>query len=193
MRKIALIVFFAALLALPGLAEDTTFVLDSAQSRVDFTLGATMHTVHGAFKVKSGSLHFNPATGAAGGELVVDASSGNSGSNARDKRMKRDILETEKYPDIVFRPQRVAGVVPGEGSSQVQLDGVLTLHGQDHPMSLVVPLNITGSNASAEVRFVIPYVKWGLKNPSTFLLRVSDKVDIKVQAVGQITTVTAAR
>ena len=195
MRRTALIIAIAiaALLALPCLAEDTTFVLDPAQSHVDFALGDVLHTVHGVFQLKSGTLHFDTSTGMAGGELVVDAASGNSGSNARDKRMKKDILETQKFPDIVFRPQHVKGVVPSSGASEVELDGVMTLHGQDHPMSLIVPLNVSGSNATAEVRFVVPYVKWGLKNPSTFILRVSDKVDIDVHAVGQFTTVSARK
>lgn len=177
--------------ALPCLAAETTFVLNPAQSRVDFTLGATLHTVHGAFRLRSGTLRFDPATGEAGGELVVDADSGASGSQARDQRMKRDILETAKFPDIIFRPQHVKGAVPGSGSAQVELDGVLTLHGQDHPMALIVPLSVSGNEAAADVRFVVPYVRWGMKNPSTFVLRVSDKVTVDVHAVGQFASASA--
>ena len=194
MRKTAITIIFAAFLAaIPCLAEETTFVLDPAQSRVDFTLGDVLHTVHGVFKLKTGTLRFDTATGVAGGELVVDASSGDSGSKSRDKKMKKDILETQKFPDIVFHPQRVKGVVSSRGASQVELDGIMSLHGEDHPMSLTVPLNVSGSSAAAEVRFVVPYVKWGLKNPSTFILRVSDKVDIDVHAVGQFTSVSARK
>lgn len=193
MRRIAIIFAIVSVLALPCLAEETTFVVDPAQSHVDFTLGDVLHTVHGVFKLKNGTLRFDTATGTAGGELVVDASSGESGSNARDKKMKKDILETQKFPDIVFHPQHVKGVVPSSGASQVELDGVMTLHGEDHPMSLIVPLNVSGSNATAEVRFVVPYVKWGLKNPSTFILRVSDKVNIDVHAVGQFTSISARK
>jgi hypothetical protein len=34
---------------------------------------------------------------------------------------------------------------------------------------------------------VIPYVEWGLKNPSTLFLHVGDKVDIEIKTVGRIT------
>jgi len=36
--------------------------------------------------------------------------------------------------------------------------------------------------ATATIHFTIPYVKWGLKNPSTLFLRVSDKVVIDIAA-----------
>jgi polyisoprenoid-binding protein YceI len=186
------ILVFVLLAAASVFAQEQVFQLDITQSHVDFTLGAVLHTVHGKFQLKSGVLRFDPSTGAASGELVLDATTGDSGSNGRDKNMKRDVLETDKYPTIVFAPQKVAGTVPANGGSQVQMEGIMTVHGQAHPMTLVVPLVVNGNSASAEVRFVVPYVQWGLKDPSTFILRVSKTVDIDVHAVGTLTTQTAA-
>jgi polyisoprenoid-binding protein YceI len=173
------------------LAQEETFQLDPTKSEVDFTLGDVLHTVHGKFQLRRGVLKFDTTTGVASGELVVDASTGDSGSNARDKKMKRDILETDKYPTIEFIPQKVIGKVASGGGSQVELEGIMTLHGQPHPMTLVVPVQRNGDVASADVRFEVPYVKWGLKNPSTLFLRVSDKVDIEVRAVGTLTSRSA--
>ncbi len=167
------------------------FRLDPARSTVEFTLGDVLHTVHGTFQLKSGYIQFDRATGEASGELVVDASSGNSGSNGRDKRMKRDILETQKFPEITFMPQHVTGTLAPDGSSQMQIEGQFTLHGQAHPMSVTMPVAVAGSHLSADVHFTVPYVKWGLKNPSTLFLRVSDKVEITVHAVGDIQSQTA--
>lgn len=175
------------LAALPGRAQEFVFQLHPAQSRVQFTLPATLHTVHGTFQFKSGTVRFDPATGLASGVLVVDATSGNTGNKDRDGRMHQQILEDQKYPDIVFTPQRISGNFAAEGTSQLQLQGLLTLHGQEHPMILTVPVQISQNQVSADVHFLLPYLQWGLKNPSTFLLRVSQTVEVEVQVVGQLT------
>ncbi|MFI5103739.1 MAG: hypothetical protein ACHP79_02340, partial [Terriglobales bacterium] len=54
-------------------AEQKTFELDPAQTKVAFTLGDVLHTVHGTFRLKRGTISLDDANGQAGGELVVDA------------------------------------------------------------------------------------------------------------------------
>ncbi|MCU1332353.1 MAG: hypothetical protein JWM08_1345, partial [Candidatus Angelobacter sp.] len=39
---------------------------------------------------------------------------------------------------------------------------------------------------SADGTFSVKYREWGMKNPSTFILRVNDKVEIHVHAVGRL-------
>lgn len=169
-----------------SVAQEVVFQLDPAQSGVRFTLPSTLHTVHGTFQLKEGTIHFNPATGEAGGSLVADAASGNSGNNGRDRRMHQQILEDQKYPEIVFTPQHVTGKLVPEGSSQIELQGLMSLHGQQHSITITMPVQINHDQVAADARFVVPYVQWGLKNPSTFILRVSDKVSIDVHAVGHL-------
>jgi hypothetical protein len=41
---------------------------------------------------------------------------------------------------------------------------------------------------TATMHFVVPYVQWGMKNPSTLFLRVGDKVNIDLEAVGHVRT-----
>src|SRR5215467_5504858 len=85
-------------------AQPLDLHLDPTQTDVEYHVDSTLHTVHGKFQLRRGELSFDPATGRASGELVVDAASGDSGSSARDHRMTQSILESARYPEIVFRP-----------------------------------------------------------------------------------------
>jgi len=169
-----------------ALAQEAVLELDPARTQVTFTLGDVLHTVHGAFKLKNGTIKFDPATGHASGLVVIDATSGDSGSHARDHKMHKDILQSAQYPEITFTPERVQGQVLPQGDFRVQVPGSFTMHGASHPLTLVVQAHLAGEQLTADTQFTIPYVSWGLKNPSTLFLRVNDTVDIAIHAAGQI-------
>lgn len=183
---VALLIFVAVISPTKLHAQETVIIFDPANTKIEFTLGATLHTVHGTFQLKRGDVRFNPTTGDASGEVVVDTTSGNSENSDRDKKMHREILESDKYPEIIFVPSHVSGAVPAEGTGTVEVAGVMKLHGQDHPVTLSA--NVTRSapgELQGAVHFAIPYVKWGLRNPSTFILRVSDTVDVDIRSTAR--------
>lgn len=189
LRAVLSLVFVAACtFALPAFAQESVVNLDPAKTTVEFTLDASLHTVHGTFKLKSGAIHFDTASGKASGAIVVDAASGDSGSDGRDKRMHQEILESPKFAEIVFVPTGVRGPIATQGASQVAVAGILKLHGQEHEITLNFSIQPGASGQiQATTQFSVPYVKWGLKNPSTFLLRVKDSVDIDIHTAGQMT------
>ena len=90
---------------------DLTF--DPEKTQVRWTLDTTLHTVHGTFRLRSGNIHFDPATGKASGEIVVNAQSGESGNPGRDEKMHKEVLESSKYSDIVYRPDSAKGNFSG--------------------------------------------------------------------------------
>jgi polyisoprenoid-binding protein YceI len=181
------------LLVVPGLggktllAQEMTLELDPANTRIEFTLAATLHSVHGTFALKSGTIHFNPSTGSASGLVVVDATSGDSGNQGRDHKMHQEILESQRYSEIAFTPGKMSGKVELSGDSSVQVDGIFKLHGTDHPMTLTLPVQVKENTLNIRTHLTIPYIAWGLKNPSTFLLHVSDTVEVDITAVGRVT------
>ena len=94
-------------IAAPAFGQQTgELVLGFApqQTTINFTLGDILHTVHGAFSLKSGNIHFNPSTGAVNGEILVDATSGNSGNSSRDLKMHKEILESDHTARSHFCP-----------------------------------------------------------------------------------------
>ena len=182
MRLIAVL----AVIAMPALAERIEIEVNPAATKVNWTLGDVLHTVNGTFKLKKGDVWFDTGSGQAGGILVIDATSGESGSRARDGRMHKNVLETARYPEITFVPDRVDGKVAPVGDSDVQLHGMFTIHGATHEVLMKVKSHIEQQKVTATITFTVPYVKWGMKDPSNFLLKVKDSVEIAIEAAARV-------
>ena len=163
--------------------QPAVYEFTPAHTTVEYSVDSTLHTVHGTFALKRGTLRIDPAGGRAEGELVVDANSGASGSEGRDHKMTREILEADKYPDIVFQPDRMEGKLEPQGKSQVKLHGVLAIHGKQHEITAAVEAQAAAGGYDATARFEVPYIEWGMKNPSTFILRVNKVVTVTVHTV----------
>jgi polyisoprenoid-binding protein YceI len=178
----------AALLAFSGLAaaEDLALRLDPQHTTVNFTLGDVLHTVRGSFQSKPSGLHLDPATKKITGEILVDAKSGQSGNGMRDRKMHREVLESDRYPEIGFRPDRFEGTLVPQGKSTVKVHGTFSIHGTEHELTAPAEVEIFPDHWTATLHFAVPYAAWGMKNPSTLFLKVSESVDIDLTASGTI-------
>jgi len=172
--------------ATPVLPKEVQLTVDPVQSAVHWTLDTTVHTVHGTFALKRGAAQFDPATGKASGAVVADATSGKSGSDSRDKKMHQEVLESAKYSDVIFRPDRVEGKVAAHGPWTASVHGVFVLHGAEHELTVPAQGEFAGVSWKATAKFTIPFIQWGLKNPSNFLLKVNPEVDIEVDLTGSV-------
>ncbi len=179
---------FAAVLTLPAssVAAEQVLLVDAKASAVSFELPATGHTVRGTFAVSSGQLRFDRETGRLSGQITVDATSGRTGNARRDRAMHADVLESAKYPRIVFRPSSLDGRLTPSGESTATVRGTMSIHGSDHPVSIPVKVQIAGSRVTALGTFEVPYVAWGLKDPSVFVVRVAKKVRMDVALQGTL-------
>ena len=168
-------------------AQSLAFQLDPQYTAVNFTLGDALHTVRGTFRLKQGSLRLDPVSGKLAGEVVVDAKSGESGSGMRDRKMRREVLESQRYPEIVFRPNRVEGTVLPQGKSSVRVHGIFSIHGADHELSVPAEVDMSSDHWTATLHFAVPYANWGMKNPSNLFLKVNESVDIDLTTAGTVT------
>jgi polyisoprenoid-binding protein YceI len=78
------------------------------------------------------------------------------------------------------------GKLADQGTSNLQVQGVFHIHGANHDLTLSLPVEKSGDTVRASTSFVVPYQDWGMKNPSTFLLKVENKVSISISSVGRI-------
>jgi polyisoprenoid-binding protein YceI len=193
--KTATIVTAVAALLAPvsaASAEERLLNLDPAATSVHFTVTATGHDVEGTFHVTSGAVQFDTASGNASGEIRVDALSAATGNGSRDKTLRGDVLEVERYPLFVFTPEHVVGALPASGEGQVELRGVVSLHGASHPLSLPAKVHLEGDRLKLSAEFPVPYVEWGLHNPSVLFLKVADVVQVRIEGEGTLSAASPA-
>jgi polyisoprenoid-binding protein YceI len=167
-------------------AQQLTIRLDAANTKIDWLVRGAVHNVKGTFQLKGGLITFNAATGVADGELLVDVATGQSGNATRDNKMKTLVLEAQKYPTAFFHPTLVTGAIKPGTTQDLTVEGTLNIHGVDHPLTLKVKATLEGSKLTATTHFVVPYIAWGMKDPSVFVFRVSKQVDVNVTAHGVI-------
>ena len=161
--------------------------LDPSKTLVEFKLSGALHTCHGQFKFKRGVIKADGATGKAEGEIVIDAASGRSGDFLRDNRMRDSVLEAATWPEITFSPRRIDGHLDAQGDFRAKLAGVLTLHGAAHDVVIETQGSLHSSDLIATGHLSIPYVEWGLKDPSMLFLSVGKVVEISIATAGHVT------
>jgi polyisoprenoid-binding protein YceI len=172
--------------ARPAGAEPLIVTLDAERTTIQWVLRGFPDTVHGTFRLRSGVVSFDSESGAAGGCFRVDARSGESGNASRDHKMHREVLETDRYPDVTLRATHVDGVLPVEGEVVLRMLGQLLLHGAEHPVTLPVRARRQGTSLTADATLTVPYVAWGLADPSVFVFRARKTVDLELHAVGVV-------
>ena len=167
-------------------AEEQVLRLDAGLTKIDFTLEATLHAADGTIPCTSGEIRFDLTTGRASGRLVLDATKTQSGNEGRDRKMHEEVLESARFPEIVFMPAKVEARVDDMGNGDVRLTGTLAIHGAGHPFTIAARVRRNGDKVSATGSFDIPYVAWGMNDPSVFVLRVAKVIKVRFSTVGTL-------
>ena len=127
-----------------------------------------------------------PVDGHASGSVAVDAMSGNSGNSVRDRKMTNEELKAESYKSVTFAPTRFTGTFHDSGHSDVQVRGLFMILGTAHEIDVPMQIEANGNQVRAIGKFDVPYVQWGLKDPSTLMLRVNKEVQIELSLTGTL-------
>ncbi|MFQ5840472.1 MAG: YceI family protein [Candidatus Methylomirabilales bacterium] len=128
-------------------AAGVLLTLRPGSGKVTFHADARLHEFTGTTREVSGWFRTDDlrtpteATGCVG----VEAASLETGIGLRDTKMRTNHLETDRYPDIVYRVNAIVRV-----GDQLLLAGTLTLHGVSR--SVRVPIQITPLPDGARVK-----------------------------------------
>jgi YceI-like domain len=176
----------ALILAPAALAQHQTFAVNPDASEVKMTLKTTHELVNGAFHIQSASVEFDRSTPKMSGSVVVLAGSGKTGNGSRDKKMNKEILHVEQYATVSFEPKSYAGVIAPSGDSTIQVTGIFTLLATPHEITIPMLVHLEGTTATAKAHFAVPYIQWGLKDPSFLFWKADNEVAIDLFLTGPL-------
>ena len=184
--KSFVVLALAVTLAPAALAQHQTFAVNPDASEVKMKLNTTHEVVNGTFHIQSGSINFDRTASHISGIVIVAAGSGKTGNDSRDKKMNKDILKVAQFATVSFAPKAYNGTIAASGDSTIQVSGVFTLLGTAHDLTILMQIHLDGSKATAKGQFNVPYVQWGLKNPSFMIWKADNDVAMDFNLVGQV-------
>jgi polyisoprenoid-binding protein YceI len=165
--------------------------LDPAKTTIAYSLEGWPHHTQGIFALKHGVIRLDAQSGKMDGIIIVDAASGNSGHSVRDERMKSNVLEVDRFPVISFTPQQVVSHGNVQGEFPVAVRGVMSLHGSNHDLTISATVRRDGNTVTIRCAFAVPFVQWGLEDPSILMFKVSKEVDIAVTINARLSWIAA--
>ncbi len=129
----------ATLVAVAASAQTSTWKIDTAHSDIEFKIrhmgvSNVRGTLHIA-KEPAALVHLDEKDIAKSSvEVTIDATSVNTGEDARDKHLKTDaFFNVAKYPNITFKSTSLAKI-----NGKLTLTGDLTLTGVTKPVTLIL-------------------------------------------------------
>jgi polyisoprenoid-binding protein YceI len=177
-----------------GEDANTVYKIDASKSR--FIVRAFVGGVFSAFGHDhtiavpdfDGEARFVPG-GSDVGRLRVSAKAGSfvvtNKISEQDRKeiestMREKVLETSKYPEIVFRSTSVSASQSPDGSYQVKISGDLSLHGITRNRGIAATVNITGDTLRAKGEFPLLQTDYKITPVSVAAGTVKVKDELKL-------------
>lgn len=169
-----------AVLAAVSLVPLGGFALDADASRLEFAVRDNRGGFTGVARAVEARavVREQGESFAADVDVRVDARRITTGIGLRDSQMRRDFLQTDKFPFIVFRGAAVPRVRAGALPFAVRLRGALTI--KDVTREVDIPMRVTALADAylAEGETVVRLSEFGIPVPRMFIFVAEDPVTV---------------
>jgi polyisoprenoid-binding protein YceI len=140
----------------------------------------------GKTKGISGQIVVNPdgSIDTTNSKFIVDVSTLQTDESMRDNFVRRNILNTLKYPSAVFVPKQVSGLpasLPQSGDVSFKVSGDLTIRNVTKPVTWDVTGSINNGLATGKATTSFTFEDFNLKQPQVpVVLSLVDKITLNV-------------
>jgi polyisoprenoid-binding protein YceI len=164
-----------------------SLVVFDSKSTMESFQGKT-HNVTGTIRADTGNLADSVDV-----NVTVDLASLDTGISLRNKHMREDHLETDKYPNAVFHGRKLLdpsapSLTPGQ-TVTFRIAGDFTLHGVTRAIEVPVTVSMGADGASINIKggFPVTLADYKISRPKFLVMRLGEtqKVSLDLSAVRQ--------
>jgi len=123
-------------------------------------------------------------------KFVVKAGTLATDRSTRDNYVRRNILQTDQFPDVVFIPTRITGLswpLPQSGSVTFQVIGNLTIRSVTKEVTWDVTGNLNGNQATGLARTSFKFEDFNLDQPRVpIVLSVVNQINLELEGTLQL-------
>jgi len=104
-----------------------------------------------------------------------------------ERTMNQEVMESAKYPAIIFEGTAISANQIGEGRYQVKVNGNLSLHGVTRSLTVPGQLSILGDMFRASGEFALSQASYGIQPVSVAggTLKLKDELKFKFDIVAR--------
>lgn len=158
---------------LSAFAHDHNIAIREFAGEVQFTFG-TVEPASLQLRIKAVSLAVTDKVSASDRQKI-------------EGTMRDEVLETSKYPDILFRSTSVSASKTGDGKYQARIAGEVTLHGVTRPLTIPAQLEFEPSALRASGGFSLKQSSFEIKPVSVAggTVKVKDELKFTFEIVAK--------
>lgn len=161
--------------------------LDETKSLVQFDAKAFLHDFVGKTSKLQGTIRLSDPDQLTDAEACVqiDAAGLDTGNGLRDATMRKDHLETAKYPTIDFRLAQVESARRDAGGWEFTARGTLLLHGISREILLPVRARQDGDAVRLTAKLPIKMSDYQIRIPKLLFITIEDQVQVSFDVLAR--------
>jgi len=179
-------------LSLASAAAAREFVVAAGDPcKIEFESKAAMETFTGKTNKVTGTIDLDPAQL---GENIavhveVDMASLTTGSGLRDRHMRENHLNVDKFPTAVFTGGSISNLSAHELTAGQVVTGVIAgemdLHGVKKTLSAPIEMSLSGETLHVVAHFPVALADFSIPRPQMLVMKLGETQKVTVDVVAQ--------
>ena len=179
--------YYAALLIIillfPGIRAIEYQVSKSGKNLVKFISDAPVENFEGVTQQIDGYIYWEGDSLTRNSELYfeVDLNTLDTGIGLRNRHMRENYLETDKFPLAYYKGKIASAARKDEKTYRVNTHGTMTIHGVEKPLSIEGTLIDEGNGTfRIQTAFEVKLSDFQIKIPKLMFFKIDERMQVKL-------------